>query len=404
MNPPLEPTVSPTVADVPQPARTAWSEKVGAFAATIGLPPEAVSAEFKRETGDESDASAALLSDPDVMSAVVITNLMSNLTPVPGAKLRAAIKALHARPVMIVVPTSDNGAATVRGVSLLPTVGDDESILALLRVGGVAKMSDADAIAAIRGAYTRAVGVTKILPKLLGKMLAHSVSLDEPVGPVYLKLRKASKRRQYTDVLEAFDGAITSVPEEEKQSFLDKVDSLWPALAAFQQQLEAYRQLYKDESGDVASILVAIRTGMAGVEMPNPSQVVASARGTIDRFNRVFGGLGIPTARTIAKDLTEEAKLLRDPELPGSVGAGSFEEMIKKLEIAVPSDVRQTEIDIANFVLGMLKLPEQPTNRQPEYILELQRLGKPIPFGTLGTEHSSKSNGGRSGRLDRQTF
>lgn len=350
-------------------------------------------AERLKELGVADDVAQKI---QDVLGATSVEDL-ANLTeqdlvglvgmkPLPARKLVAAVKPAPAS----VVELSD---VSPRTSNLLVQVGDDASILELLRIGGVAKMTPQDLVAAVRGAYTRAAGVNRIIPTLLERMREHAESLDEPLSETYFRLLKASRRRQYGDVLAAFEGAITSVSEEEKARFLSKVDGLWPVLSAFQGQLDAYRQLHRDEAGDIANLAVVLAKGASAVEYPDPSNVVTAARGLIDRYNRVFGGMGIPVARAIAKDITEEAELLRNPELPSTVGAGSFEEMVKKLGLGVPSDVRQTEINIATFVLNTLKLPDQPENVKPLFILELQRLGKVIAWPNNGASSAEALTG-----------
>ncbi|MCR4314588.1 MAG: hypothetical protein NUV84_05085 [Candidatus Uhrbacteria bacterium] len=347
-----------------------------------------------KELGVEDDIITKIENDLGATSVEDLAGLTEDdlvgvgMKKLPARKLAASLKPSPA-PAHVA-----EAEPVLRGASLLVPVADDASILELLRIGGVAKMTPEDLIAAIRGAFTRAMGVNRIIPTLLERMREHAESLDEPLGTTYFKLFKASKRRQYGDVLAAFDGAITSIPEDEKDKFLTRVDGLWPVLAAFQGLLDAYRQLHRDEANDLSNLAVAFRQGASAVEYPDPSNVIASARGVIDRFNRVFGGMGIPSARAIAKDIAEEAELLRNPELPGTVGAGGFEEMIKKLGLGVPSDVRQTEINIATFALNLLKLPDQASNNQPLVILELQRLGKVITWpGNGRTDHPTGIGG-----------
>lgn len=369
-----------------------------AFVTALGKTEEEVATALKGELGDTvNDAAVANLGDADITPDA---DLLAALTGAGVAKAtaRAAIKGIRNAPVVTPVAPAAGETGARGGVSLLISVGDDTSILDLLRVGGVAKMTAEDLVAAVRAAYTRAVGVDQIIPTLLRRMKEHAESLDEPLGPTYFKLLKASRRRQYADVLAAFDGAISSVPEDEKEKFLNKVDTLWPKLAAFQAQLDAYRQLHKDESADVGNIVAAIRGGTAAVDYPDVTPVIAAARGVIDAFNRVFGGMGIPAARALAKDITDEAELLRNPELPGTIGAGSFEEMVKKLGLGVPADARQIEVNIATFVLNLLKLPDQTSSQQPLVILELQRLGKGITTWPTGRTAPRTPAGGRAGR------
>jgi len=299
--------------------------------------------------------------------------------------VKKVLKAFETPTNVIPGPTPVAGSApTPRAavdMSLLPSLPEDgDSLLSALATGGVAKFSSADAVVAIRGALTRALGVDRILPVLTKRVLEHAEAMDLPAPELYYTLKRAQTRRSYADVLAAFDGSITSVPEADKARFVEKVATLWPRLAEFQGKLDAYRQLHKDESGDVANIVLAIRSGSSGIEYPDPMPVVSAARALIDEFNRVFAGLGIPAARTIGKDLVMDAELLRDAALPGLVGAGSFEEMIKKLELDVPVDAQDQERSIAGFVLGVLELPKQPADICPEYILALQRRGKPITW------------------------
>lgn len=279
-------------------------------------------------------------------------------------------------------------------MALLPALPDNASLLDQLRIGGVAKFSNADAVTAIRGSFVRLSGVDRILPVLTDAVLKHAEAMDEPAPELYFRLRKARSRRDYRDVLAAFDGAITSVPERDKEAFLAKIDTLWPVLSGFQNQLDGYRQLHKDEAGDISNLVVVLQSGMGGIEYPDPMPIVSAARAVIDRLNRVFSGLGIPAARTIGKDLVEDGELLRDPSLPGLIGAGSFDEMIKKLELSVPSDAGDQERQIASFVLGILELPKQTADVLPQYILALQRRGKPIMWPSVGGRSTSSRPSG----------
>lgn len=397
-----------TAADVPAvPAVAAasvlpseWLVKIQPFATTCGLSVADVTDALKSLVGDPGVEAAELLGNPEFTPNA---DLKARFPNVPGARLNKAIAGLRdatpaAASALPGLDAANAGASVVRGVTLLPELMDDVSLLELLRVGGVSKFGEADGVMAVRTAYTRSVGVDTIVPTLLNAMLAYAESLDTGCGPKYYEILRISKSRKYADVLEAFGGAVSSVSEKDKREFLDRVDELWPVLQAFQaHQLDAYRESDRDEGGDVRTLVQVLRQGATAIDRPDPTPVVTAARGIIDRFNRAFRGEGIKNVRALSKDRVQEAEILRDPSVLAAVGAGSFEEMIRKLELAVPADAEDTERRIAQFVLALLRLPKQSPHLLPDYILEMQKLGKPIVW-PKGTDVDSRTPAGRKGR------
>lgn len=378
------PLSAPTTPAVPD----AFADLVAPLCKTLKMDATSLAKALK-DIGDP-DELVEYFSDGTVGEALLIGVLGATGNELMKVKIQQGLKniakaveaakpapAPAAAPVVADIP-ANGGGRVAADMRLLPTLPEGPSLLELLRIGGVAKFSHADAVSAIRGSHTRLLGVDRVLPVLTDAVLAHAEAMDEPAPEMYFMLRRARSRRDYRDVLAAFDGAITSVSEADKKAFLTKVEGVWPTLKAFQAHLDAYRQLHKDEAADLSNLVQALRTGAGGIDYPDPTPVVSAARGVIDVLNKIFSGLGIPAARTIGKDLVEDGEHLANPALPGLIGAGNFTEMIKKLDLDVPSDAGDQERLIGSFVLALLELPKQTVDILPEYILALQRRGKAI--------------------------
>ncbi|OGL95650.1 hypothetical protein A2348_03475 [Candidatus Uhrbacteria bacterium RIFOXYB12_FULL_58_10] len=359
--------------------------RFAAFVAALGKPEDHIEVALRGELGDTiDDAAVNNLGDSDITPDA---DLLAALTGagVARATARAAIKGIRNVPAPVEAApavAAANGRAE-RQLALLPVLKDDTSFVAALASGGTAKMPTEDAVAAIRAAFASRTGLYEILPKLLDMMKQRADEMEEPLDESFYSLRKEVARRRYADVLAAFDGIGELITDKEKAKFLDRVEQLWTVLEVFQQQLEAYRQAYKDDSGDIGAAIAAIRDGGVAIDMPDVGPVVAAARGVLERFNRAFAGLGIPVARALAADAIRTREILRRPGLPATIGATTFDEMLKKLEVNIPPDVAEMETSVARYVLSLMSLPSSPVEQQPQFILALQRLGKPIPWATL---------------------
>jgi hypothetical protein len=120
--------------------------------------------------------------------------------------------------------------------------------------------------------------------------------------------------------------------------------------------------------------------------------VISAQEGLIDTLNGMFGGTGKVVARAMAADALTTRKTLENPDLIGAIGASSREEMLKKLGLAVSSDIVRANRDVSQYILGVMDLGKKSTAELPAYIVALMTLGKQIPWETLGQSRSNGAN------------
>jgi len=299
---------------------------------------------------------------------------------------------IQARALLVALKTESRPAAPAPS-SLLPEVPDDESLLQALRVGGVAKVQPTDVVAALRVAFAQRLGVLQAEQRLLAAIEQRARGLDEPCPQVFYDLQRSRARREHASVLAALDIPGTFVTERRKQELLKRLSRLWDLLPGFQARLEQWQATWQQRVTNPGALLAGIAAMVHGgpdaapalgmMEAPDSEGMVDAARGVIDAVNRVFAGPGIPVARALAADAVELRALLARPDLAEAVGAGSREELLKSLGLAVSADLVRAEKAVVQYVLGVLRLPDVDPPQRPMVLVALKELGATVRWELL---------------------
>ncbi len=358
-----------------------WKSRVSLFTEGVGLEYDDVTARLVKIVGDPNDEGVALLSNrhdaPDDL-------LREQFPGVPAAKLNRAIRKLR------------SGESTVEATSVpaavLPQPPDDESFLAALKIGGIAKVSGTDVNAALRALLARDLGLYSLPEQLLHAMESHAESLDEPVDETFYELQKLVTERRYGDILSSLGVHGRLVSESRKKRLFERMNSIWGSLHGFQARLDGWIKSWTDRMNNPAAIMTSMAAVLGAgsgppahmMEHPDTGPVRDAAEGVVNQLNKTFAGTGIPVARALAYDALRVKKILEDERLPAAVGASSREEMLKKLKVGVTADYVRSERDLATYVLSILDLANVPAASEPGYLVALHQLGSNIPWEKLG--------------------
>ncbi len=309
--------------------------------------------------------------------------------------VEAGMKLVKARQLLASVqPTQTTDAsgfgAAVTFDGVLPSAPDDSSWLEALKTGGVLKVDESTVISAIRAALADRVGLYGIPAKLVEAMEKFAASNDEPVDPVYFKLREQLTRRSYAEVFEAIDGLNGNyVTEARKLELFSRIDShLWPAITDFYNQLNNWQETWLRQGANPAMMMAAIASMgsetklPAGMMQPPDTNVLRDYADTFnDAVNRVFAGTGVQIAAALAYDATQIKKALEDSKLPALIGAANREQMLKQLGVSVSSTYPRLETNLTRFVLSIMNVQNIPAgNEELQYFGTLDMLGKQIPL------------------------
>lgn len=319
--------------------------------------------------------------------------------------IEVGMKKLSARKVIAaltaenkpVVETSTSGSvgATVSFDAVLPAVPTDTSWLEALRTGGVLKVDQSTVIAAIRAALAHKAGLYRIPDALAEMMETFADANEDQVDPEYFKLRKQMTRRSYADVFAAIEGLDgTYVTEARKKQLFTRIDEkLWPAIAAFYEQLKSWQDAWMKGASNPMMMMGAIMsmgggsTGMPpGLMQPPDTGILRdTADAMADAVNKVFAGTGVQIASALAYDATKIKETLENPRLPGLTGTANRDQMLRQLGVAVSATYPRMETNLTRFVLSVMQLKDQSAgNEELQYLSALFMLGSQIPWDQLG--------------------
>jgi hypothetical protein len=300
------------------------------------------------------------------------------------------------------------GAAALENV--LPSVPSDESWLESLRTGGVLKVDSSTVIASIRAALANRVGLFDVPSKLVSAMEEFAESNEEPVDPLYFKLREQLTRRNYGDIFSAIPGMTGSyVTKERKERLFMRINQyLWPSIIEFYGQLQSWQQAWMQGVSSPALLFASLGNNSMGlppgmIQPPDTAGLHDQAEAVTDASNKVFGGVGVQIAAAMAYDASEIKKSLQDPRLPALVGATNRDQMLKQLKVSVSATYPRLELNLTRFVLATLQAKDQPSgNEELQYFGALYQLGSQIPWDQLtGTDHTSLTGIGGREKLHR---
>ncbi|MGV8152593.1 MAG: hypothetical protein ACP5OG_05920 [Candidatus Nanoarchaeia archaeon] len=406
---PAETKMSAEITEVVSAAVTssAWETYITPFATAIGKNIKDINDALKSLVGEPGEAAIALLQNEEDTPISDITDALKNLG-VPKAVLNKAIRGL--RKVQDIAGTDVSPALAANpAYNILPVVPDDTSFLEMLRVGGVSKVGAIEFISAIRAALADKKGLYDILTNLQAKMKQFAESQEEPCGPEYFRLKKLIARRSYAEIFAALDLDTTSIPKDDKDALLEKLEStLWNALNQFHSQVVAWMDSWNKNAANPGMLGVAIaaavsggRSGIpSGMMQPPATNVLRSgAEGVINRINKIFAGTGIVTARALAYDASNIKAILETPSLPAQIGAANRDQMLKMLNVDVSSDYVLLEQNLTRYALGVMELVKQTCgDNEIAYISALYTLGNAIPWETLNSFGSDSSPNRRTSK------
>lgn len=351
------------------------ADEVAAKLKEFGATDEVVTA--VKELGVETVADLSQLTEADLTEA--------------GLKLVKARKLVDdVKPAKTSTPDAAANILALDG--LLPQVQDDESWLKALKTGGVLKIDKSTAMAAVRATLAKRVGLFDVPAKLVAAMEEFAEESEEQVDPTFFALRKQMTRRNYADIfaaVEGLDGAY--VTDKRKEKLLTRLDSvLWPAIVSFDGQIKAWYEGYRQQLMGpdlLTSIAESFRGGGVASEVLMDTAVLHDAADTVkDAINRVFAGTGVQIAAALAYEATEVKKSLEDPRLPSFVGAANREQMLKKLDVAVPPSYPRLETNLTKYVLAVMGLEDQASGTEEiQYVKALWALGSQIDWTQLGS-------------------
>lgn len=343
--------------------------------------------------GAKNDADVAFLSADDIVKAtgcgiVTARKVAAGFAPTP-----------EAAPVF----------STDTFSSVLPTVPDDESWLKALRTGGVLKVEQSTVISAVRAALAERAGLYQVPDLLVKAMEAYTDETEDQAGAEFFKLRKMLTRTEYGDLFSAIDGMDgTYVTKARRAELLRRIDdNLWPAVSSFHEQLQNWQQAWMSGAANPMMMMAAVMgKGGAmppGLMSPPDTAVLRDAAETVnDQINRIFRGTGVQITAALAWDANRIKEVLQQENLPATVGAPNREQMLKKLGVNVSASYPRLEMNLTQFILGIMKAGDQPAGEEElRYWGALYMLGTQLDLSQIGGRgRLGRAGIGRSGTTD----
>ncbi len=371
-----------------------WNDRVQPFAEAVEKNLDDVSALLAAHTGDpvdEKSATAALevLSSKEAFSDEELIKALGSLN-IPLGKLKLNLAKLRGVPVVVVEERATPNAYD----AVLPSVPEDESFVASLKVGGELKVGKTEVLSAVKAGIANKLGLFG-LPKIIKeKMEVFAEEQAEPVGAEYFKLQKLVVTRSYAEVLNAMGIEGSFMSDARQKAFLAKLEAnLWGSLRGFNEMLSQWLEAYNAGAGSSANIAMLLMGQLGGgkaglmpgmITPPETNGLHDEAEAVNESINKVFAGLGIPIAKALAYDATRIKEVLENPSLPAAVGAINRDQMLKQLDIAVGADYVRLERNITRFTLAIIEFPKITVpDEEYRYIAAMIQLGATIPWDKL---------------------
>ncbi len=368
--------------------RKEWDERVEKFAAAVSKTTESVISMLASVVGEPSAASLEILSDEE---SATVEDLRSALSLVPIGVFRRNLHLLRGKPAKAEKQVVMDAQSNVNfSTDVLPSVPDDESFVAALKVGGELKIGETEVMAAMKAAIASKVGLYDLPDKLVDAMERHADELSEPCSPSFYELQRLVVSRSYGEILSALGVDSRFVSQRRQDLLLKRLnENLWNSLYGFQKQLLGWQEAWMAGAANPAALIMAITAGSSGMppgmlQPPDTAVIRDSAEAVIDNINKVFAGTGIPVARALAWDAQRIKKVLEDDRLPSSVGAANKEQMLRMLGVEVAADYVRLERNIVKYALSIMEL-QKVTSGQSEcvYLAAMFQLGVSIPWDKL---------------------
>jgi hypothetical protein len=371
-----------------------WKDRVGAFAAAVGIEIEKINEAFKPLVGEPSEEAAVIIENEDAVSNAEIKEALKDFG-IPSGKLNMHLAKLRPEKIVEEAVPAEKAATSSMSLSILPAVPSDDSFLEALKTGGVLKIGETEVLAAIKAALAQKVGLFQIPDKILEKMESFAIAQEQPNGEGYYAIQKLVTEKKYGDVLSIINVSGSYISEGRKKAFFEKLNlKLWPALNDFQNRLITWRQAWAQGMADPGMLFMAMAAGKSGNMMPpgmmappDTTDLHAAAEEVINEINRVFAGPGIPVARALAYDATRIMKILENKDLPTQTGAANKDQMIKELGITVGAEIVRVEQSLTRYALAIMSLGKvTPGDDELFYFSAMFQLGSTIPWDKLVTK------------------
>ena len=324
--------------------------------------------------------------------------LGAGLNPVQASKLIKEASSASVMPSATLANTSFDG--------ILPAIPDDGNWLDALKVGGVLKPDQSTVIAAIRAALAQKVGLFDVPAKLNHEMEKFADENDEPIDPVFFKLRHQITQRTYADVFEAIPGLDGSfITDARKHKLFERMrDALWPTVELSYTQLKAWQDNWLQGASNPSIMMMTLAGGSSalppGLMSPPDTGVLRDCSDDINKaINAAFKGAGAQVASALAYDANQIRKTLEDPRLPMLVGAANRDQMIKKLGVSVSANYARQEQNIVKYVLGFMQAKDIAADGEAAYFSALCMLGSQIDWKILSQSAPPNPSPSRSTKI-----
>lgn len=368
-----------------------WNEIIAKFAEATGKSVEEITKALEPIVGAPSDAALEILADEESATTDDLKGaLVNGECKIPVGVFRKNLHILRGQPAKQEKTETAPQNTGIVGfpTDILPSVPDDESFIAALKIGGTLKVEQADIIAALKVSLAKRVSLFELPERLRKAMEDYADTLEEPCSESYYQLLKMIGKRDYGEVLSVIGVSAHFVTEAKKKAFLAKVDEhIWISLHDFQQVLNSWNDIYTKQNNNLGAIVSLIQGGGigAGMQIPDTSMLRDASESVADRMNKVFAGPGIPVARALAVEALGIKEILSSPSLPLSIGAPSKEVMLKQLGLdAAANDYIRLEQNLIRYVLGIIGYQKvTPGQQELSYLMALLQLGSAIPWDKL---------------------
>ena len=251
-------TATPASSSTPR-----WDEFIGAFAKTIGMPLADVNKTLEALVGEPSDENLVTLANRDFVSD---DDFVAAFSTKPKGKVKQAMAQLRAAlaPPPAAPPATQASSAAPATSVMLPTLPDDDSFLAALRVGGTPKVSATEVAAAVRIFVAHQTGIDSVPDTILELMEARAEDMDEPIGDDFADLRRLVIEKRYADILEAVNLKGFTVTEKHRKKLAAKMVALPGILKDFQTVVTGWYDTWMAQISNPAMFMQTITAGMGG--------------------------------------------------------------------------------------------------------------------------------------------
>jgi len=364
-------------------ALTAWNERVGAFAVLVGITLEQANLAFAGVVGEPGDEALVFLSDKNASPDEDIKKALESLK-IPSAKLNMHLAKLRGPEKTVDLLSQSH---------YLPSILDDDGLLASFKVGGELKVGIPEIISAVRACISSRAGSYTALDKIKAKMEKWADSQEIPYSDKYYEIQDMIAEKNYADVLNAIKVKSRYITEVKRKDFLEKIEKiLWPELKSFNNQLKDWMTNYNQISMNPASLVLALKGGgNVPMQIVDTGNLRSAAEEVINRINKVFAGAGIPVSRALAQDAIRIKKIINDDSVLIATGSGTKDQLLRDLGLAVGADIVRAEPNIVQYTLSIINLPKVTSEDEVNYLIALNNLGISIPWDKLGGGNGSGS-------------